>query len=90
MAASDHHKITPEFFPLRAISVQRFEIIDNALPLVVYASNMHISVDTDLADDRNWIHDEKVSTIKLRSLFNSMQVGSFSSLLISALRFRRF
>jgi hypothetical protein len=60
--------------PLRGIDVALFEACDDAAELVTLTANMHISDDTDLSDDRNWILKEDVSTMKLRSLFSSMQV----------------
>ena len=58
----------------RGIDVQLLEEVDETAALVAFTANMHISDQTDLADDRNWIHNENVSTMKLRLLFNSMQV----------------
>jgi hypothetical protein len=61
--------------PLRGIDVPLFEACDDAAELVTLTANMHISDDTDLSDDQNWILKEDVSTMKLRSLFSSMQVS---------------
>lgn len=60
--------------PSTGIDVPGFEDIDDLASLVTSSANMHISDETDLADDRNWILNENLSTMKLRSLFNSMQV----------------
>jgi hypothetical protein len=62
--------------PSRGIDGPLFEACDDSAALVTLTANMHISDDTDLSDDRNWILNEDVSTMKLRSLFSSMQVRS--------------
>lgn len=60
--------------PSTGIDVPQLEDVDDVASLVTSSANMHISDETDLADDRNWFHNENISTMKLRSLFNSMQV----------------